>query len=276
MSSASPQPLGLETSDPAYVAEGLAFVTVRSPALRQRADLTLWLPPQAAAGARNLPIVTLLHGAYGSHWAWALKGGAHRTAARLIAGGVLPPVVLAMPSDGLWGEGSGYVPHAGQDFERWVAFEVPAVVRQVCDACSEVSPLFVAGLSMGGFGALHLAARHPRRYAAAAGHSSVTDLAHMDRLLSPPGRAGWSAAAHDQRLIDAFTAATAPLPPLRFDCGRDDDLLPANRALHRELETAGIAHDYAEHEGGHDWAYWTRHLEDSLRFFAGVPAAAPG
>ena len=96
----------LEVSDERFEFDGLRFVTVKSPSLGQRADLTLFVPPQAQ-GRGQVPVVILLHGIYGSHWAWALKGGAHRTAARMITAGELPPMVLAMPSDGLWGEGSG-------------------------------------------------------------------------------------------------------------------------------------------------------------------------
>ena len=71
----------VELSDPDIPGEGLRFATVKSRALGQRADVTLYATPGADV-ATDLPIVTLLHGVYGSHWAWALKGGAHRTAAR--------------------------------------------------------------------------------------------------------------------------------------------------------------------------------------------------
>jgi hypothetical protein len=61
-----------------------------------------------------------------------------------------------MPSDGLWGDGSGYVPHASQDFERWIVDEVPVATRIAVPACDDASPIFIAGLSMGGFAALRL------------------------------------------------------------------------------------------------------------------------
>jgi len=254
-----------EMSDPMLAPDGLRFITVKSAAMQQRADLTLFVPRQVA-GLRNVPLVVLLHGVYGSHWAWAFKGGAHHTAQRLIDAGAIPPLVLAMPSDGLWGDGSGYVSHAQQDFERWIVDEVPAAAAQACDACSAASPLCIAGLSMGGFGALRLAGKYPRRLSAAAGHSSVTEAAQLD-LLMTESRAGWSTRAADSSVLAALLGAPAPLPPLRFDCGRDDPFVAANRRLHAELDTAGIAHEYAEHDGGHGWAYWSRHLEDTLRFF---------
>ena len=263
----------LEISDPALAPPGLRFLTAKSAALGQRADVMLYVPPQAV-GLQDLPLVLLLHGVYGSHWAWAFKGGAHLTAQRLIDEGAIPPLVLAMPSDGLWGDGSGYVPHAGQDFERWIVDEVPAAAHQACSACSAASPLFIAGLSMGGFGALRLAGRHPRHFVAAAGLSSATEAAQLDPLMAET-RAGWAAAPADCSVIASLRDAEAPLPALHFDCGLDDPLLEANRRLHAELQAAGIAHQYAEHEGGHDWAYWQRHLADALRFF-GVALAARG
>jgi putative tributyrin esterase len=258
----------LEVSDPALAPAGLRFVTVKSAALGQRADLLLFVPPQGV-GLRDVPIVILLHGVYGSHWAWAFKGGAHLTAQRLIDEGAIPPLVLAMPSDGLWGDGSGYVAHAGQDFERWIVEEVPAAAGEACAACSAASPLCIAGLSMGGFGALRLAGKHPRRFLAAAGHSSITEAPQIDPVLAE-SRAAWSTALADLSVLQALRAASAPLPLLRFDCGRDDPYITANRQLHAELQAAGIAHEFAEHEGGHSWDYWARHLEDTLRFFGAI------
>ena len=265
-----------EISDPALEFNGLRWVTVSSPALGHRADLTLFVPPEVA-GFTDVPLVILLHGVYGSHWAWALKGGAHHVAARLIRGGILPPVVLAMPSDGLWRDGSGYVPHvpvvgspAGStpDFERWIVEEVPAAVRQGVPEVTERSPRFISGLSMGGFGALRLAAKHPGWVRAASGHSSAT---HADQLaqFSAGPISGYSPEAADQSVLAAMQANRDRLPAIRFDCGVGDFLIEPNRQLHRDLEAAGVAHQYQEFPGGHTWPYWTEHLEDSLRFFAG-------
>ena len=168
----------VELSDPAIPLDGLRFMTVKSAALGARADISVYVPPDADRH-RDLPLLVLLHGVYGSHWAWALKGSAHVTAARLVAEGVLPPLAIAMPSDGLWGDGSGYVRHSGQDFERWIVEEVPAAARELGPSISTQSPLLVAGLSMGGFGALRIAGKYPRLVTAAAAHSAVTDAAEL-------------------------------------------------------------------------------------------------
>ncbi|HEX7915184.1 alpha/beta hydrolase [Rudaea sp.] len=265
MSANSPPLRNIERSDPAIDTDGLQFVTVKSAALRRRADISVFVPAQAR-GVDDLPIVLLLHGVYGSHWAWALKGAAHLTATRLIAAGALPPVALLMPSDGLAGDGSGYVAHASEDAERWIVDEVPALACAIVPGCTQRSPLLVAGLSMGGFGALRLAGKYPQRIAAAAAHSAITDVAQLDALLDH-GREDWSAAPADRSVLAALLGAQAVLPPLRFDCGREDALLDANRELHLALAAAGVAHRYVENAGGHDWRYWTQALADTLRFF---------
>ena len=258
----------VELSEPSIAMDGLRFATVKSSALRQRTDVTLYVTP-GANGVADLPIVILLHGVYGSHWAWALKGGAHRTAARLVAEGTLPPLALLMPSDGLWGDGSGYVAHADRDFERWIVDEVPALAIEAIDGCTPRSPLLIAGLSMGGFGALRLAGKHPARFAAAAAHSAMTDIAQFDALVED-GREGWSDAAADRSIAAALLNAHAALPPIRFDCGRGDPFVDDNRALHAALDAAGIAHRYVERDGAHDWPYWSATLEHTLRFFGRV------
>ena len=252
--------------------EGLRFVTVKSRALAGRADLTVFMPREAE-NKSGVPLVILLHGVYGSHWGWALSGNAHRTVQRLIASGQIPPLALAMPSDGLWGDGSGYVPHASQNFEKWIVEEVPLAAVEAMPAVSESSPLFICGLSMGGFGALRLAAKHPGRFRAVSGHSSITHFEQLKQFVEEPLYL-YPVEAGDVSVLETMVRNRASLPPIRFDCGTEDPLLKDNRELHLELERQGIAHRYEEFPGGHEWKYWERHLEDSLRFFAEVGLGA--
>ena len=241
--------------------------------MRHRADLALFVPRQATSSA-NLPLVILLHGVYGSHWAWALKGGAHRTAARMIDAREIPPMVLAMPSDGLWGDGSGYFKHPDADFEEWIVNEVPAAAREAVPALGEASPLFISGLSMGGFGALRLAGKYPDTFRAAGGHSSITRFDQFKLFVEEPLEL-YGCPADDQSAFNTLIRNRDRLPPLRFDCGTEDPLLEYNRELTRELNEAGIPHVYEEFPGGHSWPYWETHLADMLRFFARQLNASP-
>lgn len=251
-----------EISEPRFESAGLRHVTVKSASLRGRGDITLWVPPDR----EPVGMVLLLHGVYGSHWAWALKGGAHRTADRMVSLGEIPPLVLAMPSDGLWGDGSGYVPHAEQDFERWIVDDVPAAVRRAVPALGERAPRFITGLSMGGYGALRLACRYPDRFVAASGHSSITRFEQLAMFVEEPLEA-YGTGSEPRDVLETALANRDRLPRLRFDCGTEDLLIEPNRDLHRALEAAGIAHVYEEFSGGHEWSYWETHLVETLRFF---------
>lgn len=257
----------LEVSDPTLAEAGLTMVTVKSPALGRRADVTLFAPPGRSAGP--LPLVMLLHGVYGSHWAWCLKGGAHRELLRLMARGETGPMLLAMPSDGLWGDGSGYLSHRGADAARWVVDEVPEIAAQV-EPRTAGGPRFIAGLSMGGYGALRLGAIHAERFSGISAHSSITDFTQMEAFIEEPLDLFKLAGGQPTRAVEALVANRDRLPPLRFDCGLEDVLLPHSRELHRELEAAGVPHVYEEFGGGHTWDYWSEHLADTLRFFQRV------
>ena len=107
----------VEISNKIVQTENLKFVTVKSQNLKGRGDICVFEPQ---TNQTDLPIVILLHGVYGSSWAWAFSGNAHITAQNLISNNEISPMILAIPSDGLWGDGSAYVPHHGFDFEKWI------------------------------------------------------------------------------------------------------------------------------------------------------------
>ncbi|QMW05813.1 alpha/beta hydrolase [Spirosoma foliorum] len=261
----------IELSNPAYEQDGLRSITVKTPNLKGRGDLTVWLPGPDLIGNEPLPLVILLHGVYGSHWAWSLKGGAHRTAERLIREGRIRPMMLAMPSDGLWGDGSGYLPHNSSDFERWIVDDVPQAAAAALppdQAAIFPSQLFIAGLSMGGFGALRLAAKYPERFKAVCGMSSITHVDQLPLFVEEPLSSYRQANSVDESVLDLMVQNRAKLPPIRFDCGTNDLLIEHNRILHRGLSEQGIAHQYVEYPGGHEWPYWEEHLADALLFFA--------
>jgi pimeloyl-ACP methyl ester carboxylesterase len=230
MSGPRPAPPAFRTisiSDPRLEVEDLREITVKSQALGGRADITVHAPAAARKG-RGRPLVILLHGVYGSHWAWVRQAGAHRLAARLQAAGDVPPCIVAMPSDGLWGDGSGYLRHHAQDFERWIVEEVPAAVAHAIPSVTPDSPQMIAGLSMGGFGALRIAAEYPQRFLAASGHSAITDSAQMRDFIEeylddavPPG--GGRTVLEALRLRQGRCAARSQPRPAR----------PADRSRHR-------------------------------------------
>jgi putative tributyrin esterase len=265
----------VELSDPGYGPDHLQFLTFKSQALKGRGDVSIFLPP-GHEGLSDIPLVLLLHGVYCSHWAWPLKGGAHVTALDLIEKGLMRPVVLAMPSDGLWGDGSGYLPHRSADYERWVVEDVVGCVTETFPCLSARSDLFIAGLSMGGYGALRLGAKYAEKFKGVSAHSSLTHPFQLAGFVEEPIDEYVGERDDELDVLFWMKRNKQKLPPIRFDCGTSDSLIEENRTLHRHLMAHNIAHSYVEFEGGHSWDYWREHLRDTFLFFNNRCMNQPG
>jgi S-formylglutathione hydrolase FrmB len=144
----------------------------------------------------------------------------------------------------------------------------------------------IAGISMGGYGALHLAFRHPQLFAVVAVHSAALleklptvqaqespQIAGLSRVLagafgSPFNVAYWN---ENDPLRIARTANLAGLK-IYFDCGSEDDygFEIGAAALDKLLTSRHIPHEFHLHPGGHDWEYFAQHLPASLEFVSRV------
>jgi S-formylglutathione hydrolase FrmB len=261
----------LEASDAALAPPGFSFCTVRSPALGRRGDVVFY---NADSACPDVPVIILLHGVFGSAWSWAFQGGAHSIYERLRAAGTIGEFALVMPSDGLEGDGSGYVNRAAGRFDDWIAAEVVALARARIAQMSAASPVFIAGLSMGGFGALRLAVLHPGTFAAASAHSPVCEAADFRHFTRDNPLSGALDPSMPQDLADLCEAQGEALPPIRFDCGDADVLRPSVDRFARRLTRAGIHHRYDQLSGGHDWACWSGAFAHTLRFFETIARPA--
>lgn len=260
----------IRLSDPQFEPECLRFMTIESAFLKGRGDVSIFVPP-GYESYKDLPMALFLHGVYGSHWSWAYRGGIHRMAAELIENETIKPMVLVMPSDGLSGPGSGYAPQGEFDYERWIMEDVVNHVADAICCLSRKSNLFIAGLSMGGFGALRLGAKYADRVCGVSAHSAVTDLRQLGLYVEKPPEVLMQKEEAERTVLYWLLKNKSILPPLRFDCGKDDKLIIANRELHQELSAHNIPHHFSEFDGGHDWSYWRKHAYDTLLFFNQKP-----
>jgi S-formylglutathione hydrolase FrmB len=149
----------------------------------------------------------------------------------------------------------------------------------------------IAGISMGGYGALHIAFRHPQLFAAVAAHSAAlveqwpsssvlnSQQTRQLRVLGDAFGTLFDAAFWKQN--DPVTIArTANLVGLKiyFDCGSEDDYgFDAGAAILDKLLTSRhIPHEFHLYPGGHDWAYFAQHLPALLEFeFHAFESATP-
>src|SRR5919106_1375710 len=138
------------------------------------------LPQRSLADAQKKPqkkfrTLYLLHGHSDDHTAWQRWTSIERYVEGLNLAVVMPAVHLSFYTD---------MAHGGK-YWQFISEEVPVVVRDIFPLSSERKNNFVAGLSMGGYGAFKLALTHPERYAAAASLSGAVDIHERDRPDNP-------------------------------------------------------------------------------------------
>lgn len=257
-----------EISDPQFESDHLRFITVKTKNLNGRGDICVFVPP--GQEAEQLPLVILLHGVYGSAWVWTQKAGVHRSALQMIQNQEIRPMVIAMPSDGLWGDGSGYLGHNQLDFERWIVDDVPNAIFENIDQVGPRSKMAISGLSMGGFGALRLGIKYSGKFKAISAHSSITDVEQLSLFVEEDLDHYKKGDNREQSVLGVLETYPDNLPQIRFDCGTEDELIDYNRSLHSDMNRLGIHHHYQEFPGGHEWPYWQEHIKKSLTFFDSV------
>ncbi len=231
--------------------------TFYSAARNRTVGYTIAYPPGHRPGDR-LPLVVMLHG-YGGDHADAVSGMSPAQALALRAGGA-PLAPMAMVTvDG----GNGYWnPHPGDDPMAMLTGElIPMCQRRGLGRPPH--QIGAMGISMGGYGALLLAEKHPALVAAVAAISPAIWTSYQQARAA---NAGAYASAADFAADDAVThaAALAHLP-VRVAAGYADPFYPGVRALARALP-AGAVVDFAT--GCHDAAFFTAQEPPSLAFLA--------
>src|SRR5688572_14862254 len=141
-----------------------------SETLGMRSTIHVLLPQRSLADAKRKHAATrtlyLLHGHSDDHTAWTRWSSIEKYAEGLNLAVVMPAVHLSFYTD---------MVHGG-NYWQFISEEVPAQVRSMFSLSSDRADNFVAGLSMGGYGAFKLALAHPERFAAAASLSGAMDI----------------------------------------------------------------------------------------------------
>jgi len=164
----------------------------------------------------------------------------------------------------------------GDAYFSLVAEEIPRVAGAWFPISKKREDTFVAGLSMGGYGALKLALRRPERYAAALSLSgaldiqSAVDFALGEKNFPLRPELVYKDPAHlrgsDEDLFALVKQADkAALPALKLYCGEQDGFLQTNQAFAALCAAEGIRVPLTVSPGGHDWGYWDMVLQQMLK-----------
>lgn len=221
----------------------------------------------AGGSAAQCPTLYLLHGMSDDHSIWLRRTSIERYAAEKGVAVVMPCADLSYYTDMAMGE----------KFWQFIAKELPALCRSLFPQLSpRREDTFVAGLSMGGYGALKCGLRASETFSCAAGLSSVADIArHV--LRDANRKAYWQDIFGDLRQIsgsfnDLFAAADdmargAALPAKFYMwCGTEDFLYDENVRLRDHMREAGLDLTYEESPGNHAWKYWDEKIQTVLNW----------
>lgn len=238
----------------------MASITLsfHSEALERTVPLRALVPLEDAPRV-PMPAMYLLHGLYGSEQDWFQY-------TRVMLWARAKGLAVLCPA----GENGFYVNQAdtGEAYMRYVGEELPAFTRRLFPLSSRREDTFIAGLSMGGYGALNAGLTYPETFGKVAALSAA--LRPWKRMDKPQGgcvqRPAYARAlfGQDTEPWDTLTLARqcgARAPELWLSCGAQDDLLEENIALVDGLRQAGIPAYFDQPPGAHNWDFWDREIQ---------------
>ncbi|MFD0692885.1 alpha/beta hydrolase [Paenibacillus sp. GCM10027628] len=211
------------------------------------------------------PTLYLLHGLSDDHTIWLRRTSIERYASQLGIAVVMPAVNRSFYTDMAY----------GYAYWTFISEELPALARSFFPLAEEREMNYVAGLSMGGYGAMKLALTHPDRFAAAASLSGALDVGRFAReqvrdkdfklIYGDLNRIEGS--DNDLfHLADRLAAKKAETPLLYQCCGTEDFLYADNVRFRDHLRKLSIGLTYEEEPGDHEWGYWDRKIQNVLQW----------
>ena len=233
--------------------------------------------PQATAGqigmkgkvrAKKHPVLWLLHGMSDDHSIWARRTSIERYASEIGIAVIMPAVNLSWYQDMA----------SGPRYGTFLSEELPAIAQSFFPLSTARKDNFVAGLSMGGYGAFLLALSQPERFAAAASLSGALDVAAFlgagDNSRQAVYRSAFGSMekfrgsnADLLRLATKLARTRGPKPAFYACCGSEDFLLQHNRNFVAHAKKIGFPLAYEEHPGAsHSWDSWDRQIQHVLEW----------
>ncbi len=244
-----------------------------SKSLERKVPYNVILPKgYSAAGEKRYPVLYLLHGLTGHYGDWAERS-------KVVEHSAPYDLIIVMPE----GNDGWYTDALNAPKDRYESFIfedlIPAVETKYKSRVDRPGR-FIAGLSMGGYGSVKLALKHPERFALAGSFSGAVRGAEFDGAAFT----GWKALADSLNAVfgpmdskvraenDVFKLLAAvkqeqvkDLPFLYFDCGTEDGLIGQNRDFSGELLKMKVPHEFRERPGKHEWPYWDEQIVEFLQ-----------
>jgi len=244
-------------------------VQLQSSLVGKTLEYNVVLPPNytlITSWKKHYPVLYLLHGWNGNPQGWITETKLTEYASRyrLI-------IVLAEGGKG-WYTDSATV--ATDKYESHILQELIPDVESRFRVITDRNARAIAGLSMGGYGAVKFGLKRPDLFAFVASMSGAFDApvrTDDDSIMRTFGDADNSTRADNDlfKLVGNLPAEkVAALPDFYFNCGTEDPWLKVNRDLASIFTERKVAHEYREFPGGHEWKYWDTQLQEILKLAA--------
>ncbi|MDR6843708.1 alpha/beta hydrolase-fold protein [Flavobacterium granuli] len=251
---------------------------VPSVAMSKTYKAAVVLPNSYAKGKAVYPVLYLLHGAYGHFSDW-LSSTPNKNTVKNLADQY--NIIIVMPEGETFSFYLNSPVNKGSQFETYITEEVIQKVDKTYRTVNDKKGRVIAGLSMGGHGALYLSAKHPELFCAAGSMSGAVDMGslptlewknNINKMMEPVFGAGGAPQEvyASYAVLNMVEKMKNNKLALIMDCGVDDFLTEANRELHRRLVYAKVPHDYTERPGAHTWEYWENALPYQVLFFSKI------
>lgn len=247
-------------------------------------NYSIYLPANYDKSDKKYPVLYLLHGYTDNENTWIERGCVNQVADQKILSKEIVPMIIVMPDGGLkW-----YVnqPDGNFNYEDMFIKEFIPYIEKTYRVKAEKKYRSISGLSMGGYGALGYAMRHPDLFATCVAYSAairpddeVLKLSQkqFDMLYAPVYGKNIKVkdrlSKHWNENNPIYLAKEVPAEKLKsvnwyISCGDDDWLYYGNMILRKILRDRNIPHQYRVMDGAHNWQYWRSHIGEGLIYIS--------
>lgn len=239
-------------------------VKVYSESMKREIDNSIFLPQNYNESKKDFPVLYLLHGHGGNHNTWGkIKKDLPEDATKY-------QMIIVCPN----GENSWYWDSPKVDslqFETYVSKELVNYIDSTYHTKTTPKGRAIAGLSMGGHGALWLAINHPNIFGACGSMSGGLDIRPFPDSWNMKNSLGNYAENKDlwnsHTVINQLSKIEPNQLKIIIDCGYDDFFFKVNEETHRQMLYNNIEHDYIVRPGKHNQTYWKNAIDFQLVFF---------
>lgn len=231
-------------------------------------SLTVIMPQEPLKEPKNkkYPTLYLLHGFSDDHTIWTRRTSIERYVEDMGIAVVMPQVDHSYYTDMAY----------GKKYWTFLTEELPHVARSLFNLSDKREDNFVAGLSMGGYGAMKWALRYPDKFAAAASLSGSLDVADRVKAMPAERKGGFQHVFGEQDiqgtendlmwLIKEGDKSDQLKPLLYQSCGTEDFLYDDNLRFNELCSSLSYNLTSEFDAGAHEWSYWDRKIQDVLRW----------